>query len=91
MIDAPAFVPLSVGEATRNQMFGTAMLGWIMAGAIDILPLLFLILAFAFSREVWLNEEVIREHEGQDGTDRQRLDSLMGRARTVVPFKAGGQ
>ena len=36
------------------------MHGWILASAIDLLPLFFLILAFVFSREVWLNEEVIR-------------------------------
>jgi hypothetical protein len=93
-VASPVFTPMSLGEATRKQILGAAMHGWILASAIDLLPLFFLILAFVLSREVWLNEEVIREkvtHEGQDGTDRQRLDSLMGRARTVVPFKASGQ
>jgi hypothetical protein len=94
-VAAPVFAPISVGEATRNQMFGTAMHGWILAGVIDIVPLLLLIIAFAMSREVWMNEEVIRvkvTHEGQDGTDRSRVDSLLGRSNTVLPFtKTGGQ
>ena len=89
-IDAPVFVPMSVGEATRRQAFGSAMHGWILASVIDLLPLFFLILAFVFSREVWLNEEVIREKltpEGKDGSDRNRLSSMMGRSQ-VVPFRA---
>ena len=69
------------------------MHGWILAGAIDVLPLFFLVLAFVLSREVWLNEEVVREKltaEGRDETDRKKLDSLMGRA-TVVPFKEAAE
>ena len=52
--------------------------GWILAGAIDVLPLFFLVLAFVLSREVWLSEEVVREKlsaERQDGADRQKVAS----------------
>jgi len=51
-VEAPTFVPFSVGEATRKQVVNAAMHGWILAGAIDVLPLLCLCLAFAISREV---------------------------------------
>jgi hypothetical protein len=87
---APTFTPMSVGEATREQMLGSALHGWILASVIDPLPLFFLILAFVMSREVWMNEEIVHEDltpEGKDGTDRARLSSLFGRS-TVVPFKA---
>ncbi len=93
IVEVPLFTPLSLGEATRHQAFGAAAHGWILAGAIDVLPLFFLILAFALSREVWLNEEVVRDKltaEGRDETDRKKLDSLMGRA-TVVPFKEAAE
>ena len=46
---------MSLGEATRHQALGSALHGWILAGAIDVLPLFFLVLAFLLSREVWLN------------------------------------
>ena len=59
-IDVPAFVPFSVGEATRRQAFSAALHGWILAGAIDVLPLLCLFLAFAMSREVGHQQQIIR-------------------------------
>lgn len=80
-IDSPVFVPMSLGEATRKQVLGSALHGWILAGAIDVLPLLFLILTFAASREVWLNEDIERAaptHEEKDDADRERLRSMMG-------------
>ena len=49
----PTFTPISLGEATRAQMFGSAAHGWILAGAIDVLPFIFLIAAFLMSREPW--------------------------------------
>ena len=68
---APTFAPMSVGEATRRQMFGAALHAWILASVIDMLPLFFLILAFALSREVWLNEDRARKRDvggqGQGG------------------------
>jgi len=93
-VAAPTFTPMAIADATRRQMLGAAMHGWIMAGVIDLLPLLFLILAFAFSREVYLNEEVMREkvtHEGQDDIDRRRINSMLQRASTVVQFPGAGE
>lgn len=81
-VDSPVFVPMSLGEATRHQVFGSALHGWILAGAIDVLPLLFLILTFAVSREVWLNEDVQRAaptHEEKNTADREKVRSLMGK------------
>src|SRR4029077_11227078 len=81
-VNAPVFVPMSLGEATRHQALGSALHGWILAGAIDLLPLFFLVLAFVLSREVWLNEAVVRSKptkEGRDAADREALESMMGR------------
>jgi len=83
-VKAPVFAPMSLGDATRRQMLGAAMHGWILAGAIDLLPFFFLCLAFFLSREVWLNEEVTREqhtHTSRDDTDRDNLDSMFGRTK----------
>ena len=71
---APVFMPMSIGEATRRQILGAAMHGWILASAIDLLPFFFLILGFVLSREVWLNEEVVRERPttlDKDKADRE--------------------
>ncbi len=73
---------MSLGEATREQALGSALHGWILAGAIDVLPLFFLVLAFLLSREVWLNEAVVRNKltkEGRDIADREALESMMGK------------
>jgi hypothetical protein len=93
-VAAPVFAPLSVGEATRNQIFGTALHGWILAGVIDIVPLLLLIIAFAMSREVWMNEEVVRSkitNIGRNDKDRADVDSMLGRPRTVLPFRGAAE
>ena len=45
---SPVFVPMSLGEATRRQALGSAMHGWILAGAIDVLPLFFLVLTSCY-------------------------------------------
>src|SRR5262249_45061036 len=82
IVNAPVFVPMSLGEATRHQALGSALHGWILAGAIDLLPLFFLVLAFLLSREVWLNEVVVRSKltkEGRDIADRGALESMMGK------------
>jgi hypothetical protein len=81
-VNAPVFVPMSLGEATRHQAFGSALHGWVLAGAIDVLPLFFLVLAFLLSREVWLNEAVVRRKptkESRDIADREALESMMGK------------
>lgn len=86
-VDAPVFVPMSLGEATRRQAFGSALHGWILAGAIDVMPLFFLILAFSLSREVWLNEPVEREqptHDEKNERDREKVASLMNKPRLVA-------
>jgi hypothetical protein len=88
-VNAPIFVPMSVGEATRRQVFGSALHGWVLAGAIDVLPLLLLVLAFVLSRERWLNETVTRAKltpEGQNEQEQKKLDDMLGRRR-VVPFR----
>ena len=87
-VDAPVFTPMSLGEATRHQILGAAMHGWILASAIDLLPLFFLILGFVLSREVWLNEQVVREKPttlNKDKADREGADSLW--QRNVLPFR----
>ena len=68
------------------------MHGWILASAIDLLPFFFLILGFVLSREVWLNEEVVRETPtslDKDKADREEVDSLM--QRNVVPFRGAAE
>jgi hypothetical protein len=90
-VNTPVFVPMSLGEATRRQALGSATHGWILAGAIDVLPLFFLVLAFVLSREVWLNEEVVREKltpENKNGSDRRKVASLMGRGSQVVSLRS---
>jgi hypothetical protein len=79
-VTAPVFTPMSLGEATRSQMFGSAAHGWILAGVIDVLPLLFLFIAFLLSREVWLNETVTHTKvtkEDKKAADRKAVDDLM--------------
>ena len=91
-VDAPVFIPMSLGDATRRQILGAAMHGWILASAIDLLPFFFLILGFVLSREVWLNEEVIREKPtslNKDKANREEVDSLM--QRNVVPFRGAAE
>ena len=84
-VQAPTFVPFSMGEATRRQMLGAAMHGWILAAAIDILPFVFLIVAFLMSREVWHNEQVQRRKltpQGKDDRDRDVLHSMRGEGKS---------
>lgn len=91
-VNPPMFIPESIGEATRRQILGAAMHGWILASAIDLLPFFFLILGFVLSREVWLNEEVVRERPttlDKDKADREGVDSLM--QRNVVPFRGAAE
>jgi hypothetical protein len=78
-VDAPIFMPMSLGEATRKQVLGSALHGWILAGAIDVLPLLFLALVFVLSREVWMNETVQNRKltpAGRNERDRQKVADL---------------
>jgi len=80
-VQVPTFRPISLGEATRKQVFDAASHAWILAGAIDVLPLLFFFVAFLMSREVWMNESVTSEAltpEGRDAVDRQKVKSLRG-------------
>ncbi len=80
-VRAPLFRPLPLGEATRRQAFSAAAHAWILAGAIDVMPLLFFFVAFLMSREVWMNESVTSEAwtpEGRDAVDRQKVKSLRG-------------
>lgn len=78
----PVFKPLDPVSATRAQIFGAASHGWILAGAIDVLPLLFLAFTFIMSREVWLQEPVERRNltaRGRNERDRHHLADLHGR------------
>jgi hypothetical protein len=91
-VEAPVFLPMSLGEATRKQALGSALHGWILAGAIDVLPLMFLALIFVMSREVWLQENVERRSltpEGRNARDRQALADLQqGNGNNVVRLQA---
>lgn len=82
-VEIPTFVPMSLGEATRKQVLGSAMHGWIMAGAIDVIPLLLLLLAFIMSREPHAQIEtdvpVKLTTEEQAEKDRNDYGSLRGR------------
>lgn len=84
-VDAPVFVPMSLGEATRRQVLGSAMHGWIMAGAIDVIPLLLLLLAFVMSREPHAQGETNiptkRTAEEQAEFDRIALEELRNRGK----------
>ncbi|TKZ15917.1 hypothetical protein FAP39_16325 [Shimia litoralis] len=55
-VEAPVFVPFSVGEATRAQMFGAALQAWIAAAAIDALPFVFMLLVLLTAREPLLRD-----------------------------------
>jgi hypothetical protein len=82
IVDVPVFVPVSLGEATRHQVLGSALHGWVLAGAIDVLPLLLLAMVFVMSREVWLQEEVRVDgltFAGRNERDRDRVKNLTGR------------
>ena len=88
-VNTPVFLPMSLGEATRKQTFGSALHGWILAGAIDVLPLMFLGLIFILSREVWLHENVQRRAltpTGRNQRDRQRIADMTNG--NVVPMVA---
>lgn len=77
--DVPAFRPMSLGEATRKQILGSALQGWILAGVIDVLPLIFMAIAFFMSREVWMNEHTTSHKltpEGRDDEDRAKVVSM---------------
>lgn len=90
-IEGPVFMPISRGEATRSQMFGSALHGWVLAGAIDVLPLIFLALTFVLSREVWLQERIERRKltdSGRNRRDRERAADLTNGS-NVVRMKAG--
>jgi hypothetical protein len=85
-VDAPVFTPLSLGEATRRQFFGSAMQGWILAAVIDLLPLLIFSFAFVISREVAMHQEVERHSltaAGKNDRDRNRYADLQGGGNVV--------
>ncbi|HEX4571373.1 MAG TPA: hypothetical protein VH184_13160, partial [Dongiaceae bacterium] len=65
-VELPTFTPISLGEATRSQMFGSAAHGWILASAIDLMPFFFLIAAFLMSREPWMNQLIERRKREAD-------------------------
>lgn len=90
-VDAPVFTPISVGEATRRQVFGTALHGWVIAAAIDVLPLLLLSIAFVLSREVWMHQD--EEHHtltsrGRNDRDRRVVADLHNGNVTRLPHAA---
>jgi hypothetical protein len=92
---APVFTSMTLGEATRKQVFGSALHGWILAGAIDVLPLLFLAICFVISREVWLLEDVERHTltpAGRNDRDRKKVDDLRnGSNGSVVNFPSAAE
>lgn len=92
-VEAPVFRPMSLGEATRRQIGGSALHGWILAGAIDILPLLFLAILFVMSREVWMHQEVERKKltpVGRNERDRKVVDDMTEKAK-VFKFPAAAE
>ena len=80
-VAVPTFVPMSLGEATRKQAFGSAMHGWIMAGAIDVIPLFLLVLVFVLAQEPYW-QQVIRRYkltpEGKRRKAKRKLDGHHG-------------
>jgi hypothetical protein len=82
MAKAPVFISMTLGEATRKQIIGSALHGWLMASTIDVLPLLFMLIGFIISREVWLNEEIERHSltpAGRNDRDRKKVADLQGK------------
>lgn len=73
----PTFAPISLGEATRSQMFGSAAHGWILAGAIDVMPFFFLIAVFLMSREPWMNQMITRTRADKKAEDRRAVKELL--------------
>jgi hypothetical protein len=91
---APVFTAMTLGEATRSQILGSAMHGWILAGALDVLPLLIFAFTFIISREVYLHQDVERRGltpAGRNDRDRKKLADLHDGDDTVVPFKAAAE
>lgn len=90
LVEVPVFKPTSPAEATRAQVLGVALHGWILAGAIDIIPLFLLIVAFMLSKEVYMQEVIPTARltaAGKNERDREALADQMHRNRdNVVPL-----
>jgi hypothetical protein len=90
-VDGPVVMPISLGEATRRQIAATAMHAWILASVIDVMPLVFLLLGFMGSREVWLHAPVVIHRltpEGRNEADRNKVVNLTGRTPFINPTAA---
>jgi hypothetical protein len=74
------FTPISLGEATRAQMFGSALHGWLLAGGIDVMPFIFFVCGFLTSREPWMNQTITRERQSREdkaAAESKRSDTLL--------------
>jgi hypothetical protein len=81
-VDAPVVMPISLGEATRRQIFGAAMHAWILASVIDLMPLMFLLIGYISSREVGMHVLVSRPKltpADRNDIDRNNIVNLTGR------------
>jgi hypothetical protein len=79
-VTPPTFTLISLGEATRAQMFGSALHGWLLAAGIDVMPFIFFFCGFLISREPWMNQMITREkqtREDKAAAESKRSDTLL--------------
>ncbi len=80
-VAVPIPAPMSLGEAVRAQAFGAAMHAWIAAGAIDILPLIALLLILSLRAEPLMRDRVHRAEAAGIG---EREDALRSQEAAVA-------
>jgi hypothetical protein len=80
-ITVPIPAPISLGEAVRAQASGAALHAWIAAGAIDILPLIALLMILSLRGEPLMRDRIQRSEEPRIG---EREDALRSREAAVA-------
>jgi len=91
-VEAPVFVPFSVGEATRAQMFGAVLQAWIAAAAIDALPFVFMLLVLLTARDPLLRDVPV--HPKKDRTpEAERVAKIRSDEDHIAqrPYLAAGE
>lgn len=80
-VTVPIPAPLSLGEAVRAQASGAALHAWIAASAIDLLPLIALLMIVSLRSEPLMRDRI---HRGEDTRIGEREDALRSREAAVA-------
>ncbi|MCF1708694.1 hypothetical protein L0V05_07675 [Tabrizicola sp. J26] len=80
-VSVPIPAPISLGEAVRAQAFGAALHAWIAAGAIDMLPLIALLLIVSLRAEPLMRDRIQPPEEAEIG---EREAALRNRESAVA-------